>query len=158
MKKNLWIIIGIIVVIIILGVGSYALFYKPSKTATSTTQSQATPVNNSVVQTKTDSSIGSYLADLSGKALYTYGGDGSGVSKCIGACLVSWPAYIDTGATTGLPSGFGTIKRADNSQMQYTYNGMPLYYFASDGNGQVTGNGVGHFQVAKPGATMPISK
>jgi predicted lipoprotein with Yx(FWY)xxD motif len=54
------------------------------------------------------------------------------------------------GSTTGLPANISTIKRSDNGQIQYTYKGMPLYYFASDTKGQVTGNAVSGFYVAKP--------
>ncbi len=102
--------------------------------------------------TKTSSSLGQYLADPNGKALYTYGADSSGVSNCTGACLANWPAYQDSGSTTNLPTGVGTIKRADNGQTQYTYQGLPLYYFVNDSQGQVTGNGISRFQVAKPAA------
>ncbi|HTB48698.1 MAG TPA: hypothetical protein VK712_01300 [Verrucomicrobiae bacterium] len=85
-------------------------------------------------------------------ALYTYGADTSGTSNCTGSCLSSWPAYQDTGSTAGLPTGISTIKRTDNGEIQYTYNGMPLYTFVGDSSGQVTGNGVSNFSVAKPAA------
>ena len=154
MKKSSSIIIAIIVIIVLIG-GGYALFHKSSKTTPTTTAStntNAPAVNNSVLITKTSSSLGQYLADPSGKALYTYGADTSGVSNCTGSCLTNWPAYQATGSTANLPSGVSTIKRSDNGQTQYAYNGMPLYYFASDSSGQVTGNGVENFKVAKPAA------
>ena len=163
MKKTNSIIIAIIVIIILIG-GGYALFHKSSKTtpaatssSKSATSSSAPAVNNSVLATKTDSSVGQYLADPSGKALYTYGGDSSGVSNCTGSCLTNWPAYQDKGSTSGLPSGVSTIKRTDNGQVQYTYMGMPLYSFISDSAGQVTGNGVDNFKVAKPSSTSSSS-
>lgn len=154
MKKSVWIIIGIVVVIAVL-VGGYAILYKaPKKTmnSNSTTQTKAPAVNNSVLITKNNAKLGQYLADPSGKALYTYGGDSSGVSKCTGSCLTSWPAYQAVGLTTSLPQGISVITRSDNSQTQYAYNGMPLYYFASDSSGQVTGNGVSNFSIAAPAA------
>lgn len=153
MKKSSM-LIGVIVVLVVL-VGGYAILHKSSKTTStgsSGSQGQVAPVNNAVLTTKTSSSLGQYLADPSGKALYTYGGDSSGVSNCTGSCLSSWPAYVATGSTANLPPGVSTIKRSDNGQMQYTYNGMPLYYFVSDSQGQVTGNGVSNFSVAKPAA------
>lgn len=161
MKRTNALIIGAIVVII-LAVGAYVLFHKSPKPAsanTSTTSSQtgAAAVNNAVLTTKTNASIGQYLADPSGKTLYTFGGDSTGVSNCTGACLANWPAYQDKGATTGLPTGVSTIKRSDNGQIQFTYNGMPLYYFVSDSRGQVSGDGVENFHVAKPAATTPSS-
>jgi len=46
---------------------------------------------------------------------------------------------------------FGTLTRADNGSTQITYNGLPLYYFASDSTpGKASGDGVGGFSVAKP--------
>jgi predicted lipoprotein with Yx(FWY)xxD motif len=152
-------IVGVIIALLIVVGGGYAIFHNSSKPASpastagkSSTKSSAPAVNNAVLITKTDSAAGQYLADPSGKALYTYDKDTSGVSNCTGSCLTTWPAYVDKGSTTGLPAGVGTIKRSDNGQVQYTYNGMPLYYFVSDSAGQVTGDGVEDFSVAKPAA------
>ena len=160
MKKSSSVLIAEIVVIVVVA-GGYALMHKSNNKTTSTTQtttkSSAPAVNNAVLITKTDSKIGQYLADPSGKALYTYDADTSGVSNCTGSCLANWPAYQDTGSTANLPAGVGTIKRSDNGQTQYTYNGKPLYYFASDGSGKVTGNGVENFSVAKPAAASSSS-
>lgn len=153
-------IIGVIIIIILIA-GGIAIFHKsPSGTNNSSTssnsnnnraaQTKAPAVNNAVVLTKTSPSLGQYLTDPSGKALYTYNADTSGVSNCTGSCLTNWPPYMGNGSTTGLPAGISTIKRTDNGQMQYTYNGMPLYYFTGDSGTQVTGNGVENFSVAKP--------
>src|ERR1700727_647775 len=135
MKKNSTMLIGIIVVLVLI-VGGYAIFHKsPKMTASnssSTQKSSAPAVNNAVLATKTSSSLGQYLTEPNGQALYTYGGDTSGVSNCMGSCLASWPAYQDKGSTSNLPSGVGTIKRTDDGAVQYTYNGMPLYTFVSD--------------------------
>jgi predicted lipoprotein with Yx(FWY)xxD motif len=156
MKKSTSAIIGLIVVVIVV-VGGFALFhnaYKTTKTASSTTpaKSSAPAVNNAVLTTKTDATLGQYLADPNGSALYTYGADTTGVSNCTGACLSAWPAYQATSSTTSLPTGVTIIKRTDNGQMQYAYNGMPLYTFASDSSGKVTGNGVDNFKIATPAA------
>jgi predicted lipoprotein with Yx(FWY)xxD motif len=160
MKKSM--VVGIVIAVIVVVGGAYALFHKSSKPASSTaansSQSGNAPaVNNTVLITKTDSTVGQYLADPSGQALYTYGADSSGVSNCTGSCLAQWPAYQDKGATTGLPAGVSTITRTDNGQIQYTYNGMPLYSFVSDKPGQVTGEGVQNFSVAKPAASSSSS-
>jgi predicted lipoprotein with Yx(FWY)xxD motif len=153
MKKNTTVLIGIIIVLVVL-VGGYAIFHKSSpKTISITQKINASAVNNAVLATKTSASLGQYLTEPSGQALYTYGSDTSGVSNCTGSCLASWPAYQDKGSTSGLPSGIGTIKRTDNGEIQYTYNGMPLYTFVGDTNGQVIGNGVSNFSVAKPAAS-----
>jgi predicted lipoprotein with Yx(FWY)xxD motif len=160
MKKNTTILAGVIVVLVLV-VGGYALFHKSPKTmattSSSTQKATTSAVNDAVLTTKTSSSLGQYLTEPNGQALYTYGGDTSGMSNCTGSCLASWPAYQDTGSTTGLPSGVSTIKRTDNGEIQYTYNGMPLYTFVGDSNGQVTGNGVANFTVAKPAAASSSS-
>lgn len=165
-------IAAVVVIVIVLAGGAYALVKhnndknkntgssysssgygstsSSSSNKGSSSSSQSPAINNAIVVTKTNSSVGAYLAEPSGQALYTYGADSNGVSNCTAACLSAWPAYVDTGATTGLPANFSTIKRTDNGQVQFTYKGKPLYTFVSDGNGQVTGNGVSNFSVAKP--------
>jgi predicted lipoprotein with Yx(FWY)xxD motif len=162
MKKGSTIVIGIVVLVVLAG-GAYAIFHKSNKPTntnmtTSSNSTKASAVNNAVLTTKSNSSLGQYLAEPDGQALYAYGGDTKGVSNCTGSCLASWPAYQDKGLTSGLPSGVSTIKRTDNSEIhQYTYNGMPLYTFVGDSNGQVTGNGVANFMIAKPAATGSTS-
>lgn len=149
-------LIGVIVAIVVLA-GGYALLHKSKTTTYNTTNTtnagstaQTAAVNNAVLKTKNASGVGQYLTDPQGKALYTYNQDTSGASNCSGSCLANWPAYQDTGSKTGLPANVGTITRSDNNEVQYTYKGKPLYFFVSDSQGQVTGNGVGGFQVAKP--------
>jgi predicted lipoprotein with Yx(FWY)xxD motif len=157
MNKGTQALVGLIVLIVVV-IGGYAIFHKSSKTtsynapaATSSTSSNvAAAVNNAVLTTKSNSSVSSYLADPNGNTLYTYGADSSGASNCTGTCISTWPAYQDTGATTGLPTNVSTIKRSDNGETQYTYKGKPLYTFSSDSKGQVTGDGVNNFSVAKP--------
>jgi predicted lipoprotein with Yx(FWY)xxD motif len=156
MKKRNSIIVAVIIVII-LAVGAFAYLYRymPSKTTSTTTTSQANvpAVNNSVLNTKTDTALGQYLTDPSGKPLYTYNADSAAKSNCTGSCLANWPAYQATGSITNLPDGVATITRTDNNQTQYTYKGKPLYYFVSDSQGHVTGDGIENFSVAKPAAT-----
>lgn len=147
--------VPIVIAIIIIVGGGYLIFHKSNNN--SNTSNNAPAVNNAVVITKTSSSVGQYLADPKGNALYTYNADSSGVSNCKGACLATWPAYIDNGSTANLPSGITVIKRSDNGKMQYAYNGMPLYYFVSDSKGQVTGNNIQNFVVAKPAAASSSS-
>lgn len=150
-KSNPTTLIAIVILIVVV-IGGYFIFHKSPKTikTTTTTTSSQTTVNNSVLVSKTSSSVGPYLTEPNGDTLYTYGGDSSGVSNCTGTCLSSWPAYQDTGATTNLPTNVSTLKRSDNGEIQYTYKGHPLYTFVNDSKGQVTGNGVSDFSVAKP--------
>jgi len=162
MKKNTWALVGVIILIVLV-IGGLAIFHKSSKTSSysapaatpaatgnSSRSQAAAAVNNAVLTTKSNSNFSGYLADPSGNTLYTYGADSSGTSNCTGSCISTWPAYQDKGATTGLPTNVGTIKRSDNGETQYTYKGKPLYTFSSDSKGQVTGDGVNNFNVAKP--------
>jgi predicted lipoprotein with Yx(FWY)xxD motif len=142
-KKNLLIVIIVIIIIII---GGYFILHKSKPTTTS----GAATLNNSIVETKTSSTYGNYLEDSHGNTLYTYEGDSAGVSNCSGQCLKAWPPFKATGSTANLPANFGVIKRIDNGETQYTYKGIPLYYYANDTKGKVLGNGVGGFYVAKP--------
>src|SRR5579872_3374115 len=122
MKKNMMVLIALVVVVV-LAVGGYFIFHKTKKPASPSTtgSSSAASVNDSVLVTKSSSSLGKYLAEPNGMPLYNYGQDTSGVSNCSGSCLASWPAYQDKGSTANLPSGVGTLKRKDNSETQYTY-------------------------------------
>lgn len=154
MKKNQ--VVGAIIVLVLLVSGGYAVFHKSHKSTTASNASSTSSSNSAVVIIKTSSSLGSYLADTNGNALYTDGSGITGVTNCSGQCLSAWPAYQDKGSTTGLPANVGTIKRSDNGETQYTYSGMPLYYFTSDSQGEVTGNGISGFEIAKPAATSSV--
>lgn len=121
----------------------------PPKKTTSAANSK-TPTANQVVQTKTSSKYGQYLADASGKTLYTYNQDKADTSNCTGTCLTTWPAYKATASSANLPANVGTITRSDGT-VQYTYKKMPLYFYTGDtAAGQTNGNNVSGFSVAKP--------
>ncbi|HET7320399.1 MAG TPA: hypothetical protein VFI84_02300 [Candidatus Saccharimonadales bacterium] len=154
MRKGTWATIGVIVVIAA-AVIIYAVTRNSSSTAsnsygtTTQTNKPKTQTSTSIVQTKTATNVGQYLADSNGNALYTYGADKTGVSNCTGSCLYSWPIYDASNAPASLPANVTVITRSDGGK-QYAYKGMPLYTFTSDSSGQVTGDGVSNFHVAKP--------
>ena len=102
------------------------------------------------VTLQTSPFVGTYLADATGRTLYTYGNDLPGdcqtppVSNCVTDCLISWPIF-PAGArllAQGLDdAAFGAIHRGDGS-WQTTYYGWPLYYYKTDLLlGQVAGQG-----------------
>jgi predicted lipoprotein with Yx(FWY)xxD motif len=118
------------------------------------------------VQLKTSATLGSYLVDKNGHALYFFINDVKGNSNCVGNCEVNWPVVMDSNLTaTQIGSGlnltdFSTIKTSEN-KTQLTYKGWPLYNFApggvQEGVGAVTGDGVnGIFFVAKPDYTVML--
>jgi predicted lipoprotein with Yx(FWY)xxD motif len=111
------------------------------QTAIPTTQDYTS--SSTIVAVSTPEKGYVYYDATSKKAIYTYDKDTKDKSNCTGQCLVNWPPFIVGDAAGSLPEGFSTFKR-DDGGMQYTYNGMPLYYYIKDKNpGDVTGDGVG---------------
>jgi predicted lipoprotein with Yx(FWY)xxD motif len=158
MKKNSSMLVGLVVVIVVI-VGGYLIYHNSHKSTPSSNSNSgynynsSTPPSNSssssIIQTKTASNVGSYLADSSGNALYNYGGDTKGVSNCSGSCVYAWPIYQASSSSATLPANVTVVTRSDGTK-QYAYKGLPLYTFSSDSSGKVTGNGVSDFHVVKP--------
>ena len=106
------------------------------------------PTSSVTVKTQ-NGSVGSFLADGSGRALYLFASDTASTSSCSGACATLWPPLTAKGSVSasGAASGtdVATITRSDGTK-QVTYAGHPLYYFAGDsGAGQTNGQGVNEF-------------
>ena len=75
--------------------------------------------------------------------MYLWDADREGTSTCYGDCAKSWPPVTvgdrPTAGTGAQADLLGTQKRSDGA-LQVTYNGWPLYYFASDvAPGQLAG-------------------
>lgn len=105
----------------------------------------STPANDVDLGTTT---LGSVLTGESGKTLYFFANDVTGVSSCTSAaCMGNWPVFYKDPATMKLGTGltatdFATISRPDGSK-QTTYKGWPLYYYKNDTKaGDVTGENV----------------
>ncbi len=101
------------------------------------------------------------LVDSEGFSLYFFTRDANGESACEGGCLSNWPIFhaddIELGA--GLNSSdFGSIDRG-GGEMQTTYKGWPLYYYAADSDaGDTNGDGVGTiWYVANPDYDLMIA-
>jgi len=125
-----------------------------SSTSSSYTPPAAPPAARrpaSVVGTKT-SSLGTFLVDAKGRALYLWDADHGSMSTCSGACAQAWPPLTATG--TPKASGqvksslLGTTMRSDGSH-EVTYAGHPLYYFAGDSAPKQT-NGQGSDSFGSP--------
>lgn len=90
------------------------------------------------------SDLGEILVDADGKTLYLFVPDAQGDSTCYDECEANWPvvgelASVEAGLDTDL---LGTTDRT-TGDVQATYNGWPLYYFAADeGAGDTNGQGV----------------
>jgi predicted lipoprotein with Yx(FWY)xxD motif len=87
-------------------------------------------------------SSGNVLVDAKGRALYTPDQEMSGKVLCTGACTSIWmPATVRGATASSLTGKFGEVDRSGGTK-QVTYRGRPLYTFAEDTAGQVTGDGV----------------
>jgi predicted lipoprotein with Yx(FWY)xxD motif len=96
------------------------------------------------------SNDGGFLVDAQGHSLYLFDKDEGGESYCNGACAAVWPPF-ETSTTPHAGSGvdgaaLGTIKR-DDGDMQVTYHGHPLYYYAADAStpGKTKGEDINQF-------------
>jgi len=83
----------------------------------------------------TSSTLGHFLVDGQGHSLYLFEKDEGAESYCTSACAAVWPAF-ETSSKPRAASGvdgaaLGTIKR-DDGELQVTYHGHPLYYYAAD--------------------------
>ncbi|MBI3633662.1 MAG: hypothetical protein HY226_05215 [Candidatus Vogelbacteria bacterium] len=126
----------------------------PVVTPTSPQAVTPTPVMPTYLKTLAMANGSSYLADPSGRTLYTKLSDTKNISTCTGACLYVWPTYSASSVLGSAPTDYkdlGTMKRGDGS-MQYTWKGMPLYYYAKDGKiGDTLGNGFNKaWNIARP--------
>jgi predicted lipoprotein with Yx(FWY)xxD motif len=107
--------------------------------------STSSPASGKTVITTKSGSMGTYLTDGSGRAVYLWVKDSMNKSECSGACAGAWPPVPASGGITASGSAkasdLGTITRSDGSK-QVTYDGHPLYYYAGDsGPGQTNGQG-----------------
>ncbi len=91
--------------------------------------------------------LGEFLVDAEGMTLYLFTNDSENTSNCYDGCAASWPPLLTDGepeAGDGVDATLlGTTARTDGTT-QVTYNGLPLYFFASDQSaGDTTGQEVG---------------
>ncbi len=80
-----------------------------------------------------ESSLGEILVDGEGITLYLFAPDAQGESTCYDGCASAWPPAVGAFAAGEGIDGelLGSVARTDGTE-QATYNGWPLYYFASD--------------------------
>ncbi len=167
--KNKYLVVFVVILILVLGFfGRHKIKSlisgpsTPSSTPTTPAAEIITPspmqaasassmVKNDVVITNTDSSKGNFLTDLKGMTLYIFDNDSKDKSNCSGGCLTKWPAYTTNSQANDLPVNITTFKRAEGTT-QYSWKGMPLYYYISDIKpGDLIGDGVGGiWHIVKP--------
>jgi predicted lipoprotein with Yx(FWY)xxD motif len=93
--------------------------------------------NNNSNKSATTGATSAVLKDTSGMALYTPQGESATNIRCSGACTSIWVPLRPGAAKL---AGSSVITRPDGTK-QLVVGGKPLYTFAQDSPGQVTGNG-----------------
>ena len=80
-----------------------------------------------------DTDLGTILVDGEGRTLYLFMPDAQGASMCLDSCATTWPPLAGP-ATAGDGVDEALLSTADrpDGAAQVTYNGWPLYHFASD--------------------------
>jgi predicted lipoprotein with Yx(FWY)xxD motif len=95
-----------------------------------------------------ETDAGPSLVGPDGHTLYIFTQDTEGTSTCTDDCAAAWPPFeVEAGGSVeageGVTGELAIIERDDGSS-QVTYEGMPLYFYASDaGPGDASGEGVG---------------
>jgi predicted lipoprotein with Yx(FWY)xxD motif len=88
------------------------------------------------LQVEENDQLGPILTDGDGMTLYMFDADQPGESACYDACAEAWPPVViesdpEVEGEAVNTTLFGVIPRTDG-QTQLTYNGHPLYYYATD--------------------------
>jgi predicted lipoprotein with Yx(FWY)xxD motif len=107
-------------------------------------QSAGAAESGSVVSTATVDDVKVFV-DAEVRSLYTADVEQGGEILCVDACASFWePVPADEQqaqtASNELGANFGVIQRPDGDR-QLTYEGLPLYTFAEEGPGDLTGDG-----------------
>jgi predicted lipoprotein with Yx(FWY)xxD motif len=92
---------------------------------------------NSATSSASTSATSGVLKSTSGLALYTPDGETAKNVRCTGACVSIWKPV---GPGDAKITNAGTITRPDGTK-QLVLNGKPLYTFAQDSPGEISGNG-----------------
>ena len=140
--------------IMIAGVGLAALAAAGAVTAASASGTPAARATGAATVRTASATVGgkteTILVDSQGLPLYIYRPDTATTSRVTGGLARLWPPLTSPAvAGAGVTGKISVLK--DMNVQQVTYNGHPLYTFADDHAGQVTGQGVQNFFVATPG-------
>lgn len=122
----------------------HALFFSMLAAATFTGTTVAQSGDKADLTVKQSSQFGNYVADASGRPLYMFTSDTQGQgssqakSSCQDQCAKAWPPLTVQGQPqvgSELQQDLVSTLQRQDGQMQVTYGGWPLYYFAKDKGG-----------------------
>jgi predicted lipoprotein with Yx(FWY)xxD motif len=139
----------VVVALVVAACGSSNSNSSAGSAANNAPASGAASSGNTVSVGTATGSDGTYLVGPAGRPVYLWVADGHDKSVCAGACAKVWPPLTSTSApmaASGVTaSQLGTTARSGGVK-QVTYDGHPLYYFASDtSKGSLTGQGSDSF-------------
>lgn len=136
------------------GVGGVWHLSRPMPLTSAAINGVTTYIGNETIASVTDSAdvFEAVRLNKEGFTLYTFDNDPIDDSACAGACINAWPPLLaDEGSMAMAPLSLIT---ATNGNVQWSYKGKPLYFFANDTaagdvNGDEAGN-VWHTATKKP--------
>lgn len=140
-----WVLLYVVIGGIVYGAIYFTFFHKQDPYSNTHVHSatQIQQVQNGVYKIMVKGKLGMVMTDTRDMTLYTFANDTTGISKCTGSCLQLWPAYMAPSATGKFPANINVMKRS-NGTLQYTWKGMPLYYYSKDSDtSDAYGNGIG---------------
>lgn len=106
----------------------------PASTTTSSSEAESPTAAVDATVQLADSDLGQILVASDGMTLYLFEADEGDTSTCYDDCAATWPALVDDAPTAGDGvdgSLLGTTER-DDGEVQVTYAGHPLYFYAPD--------------------------
>ena len=147
--------------IILAGVALAAVAAAGGITAASASSSTPSTATSAASKSSMSATVRTASANVAGKTetilvsshglpLYIYRPDTATKSFVTGGLAQLWPPLTSPAVAGARVTGKVAVLNDVNGQ-QVTYNGHPLYTFADDHAGQVTGQGVQNFFVATPG-------
>jgi len=138
-KKIVYVLIGLIAAVILANTVWLVIVASSARPIAAPAQpiARSLPViSSSSFQESVSPVWGRYLTDAEGRTLYTYTHDKVGLPRCVFDCLIQHPGYgpkvgDNTSASLAkLPANIGIIGSLHGPQ--FTWNGLPLYYFIGD--------------------------
>jgi len=129
----------------------------PPKAATSAATAESSASGTTGAATVNIATSGDKrFVDANGMSLYVFKNDtaGSGKSACNNGCATAWPPLtMPAGATPTAGDGVDglAVITRDDGTMQVTYDGLPLYRFATDkAPGDENGKSLPNWALATP--------
>lgn len=93
------------------------------------------------------SQFGQALFDGEDQAIYYFEPERTSEPQCYGSCARAWPAVLTEGEPEASGRArqdlLGTTERR-NGDLQVTYDGRPLYYYADEGPGELRCHNIFH--------------